>query len=720
MKTATIEPLENRIAPAGIVTAVYDPVTFELTLTGDGLDNSLQIFQTGANTYRLESETTNINAVGIGTLDIGKLTKVTFDGRDGMDGFGLANVRTLTALSFTGGGGDDSFFANDLTVKGTVEIHGEAGGDTVRFGGLSTLISGNVMIDSDVAATDSIDVQFSAQKTVIGGSVRFTGGGGLDVFQTDGPGTASIAKGIDFNAGAGGGQLALFTDTRLSIGKLPTGESIAFTGGDGNDVLAFSGASATLASGIRMTGGSLTNAISLGNIHGTLKLGKLATGQSILFTGGADTDSILTDTANLTLAGGIEFTAGDGTNLIDLVSANGVLKIGKLASGRSILFNGGSGSDDITSDLARVTLAGGIELLGAGGGNQIEFDDEGVVKIGKFGTGQSVNFTGTTNASNTIDLGGFVTLAGSVEVTGGTGGDEIDFDGKVSVGKSAAGVSLLLTGGDGDDEIDFADNIALAGSLKLVGGNNNDRMNVGSVASGIATLTVKGAVELDGGAGEDSFNVAGLSVTFGSTITVNGGDDADAVTLSTSGSIAGNVSVNLGPAAAGIQSVLLSRKGFGSNLFLKGSLIVDAAGVTTADTLTLKNVSVAKAIDLELGGGVSTVNIDNLIAGDAFRLDTREGADVVNFERQNLFGGSVVKKLATILLGDGDDQLAIGNPVPTVVPPFPDHTRVNFLGGLTADGGGHAAGDNRTDFAAENTFPPGVVPTVNDFEQMTL
>ena len=88
-------------------------------------------------------------------------------------------------------------------------------------------------------------------------------------------------------------------------------------------------------------------------------------------------------------------------------------------------------------------------------------------------------------------------------------------------------------------------------------------------------------------------------------------------------------------------------------------------------------------------------------AGDEFKLDTRGGADVVNIERGNFFGGSVIKKLATIQLGIGDDQLLIGNPLPAVVAPFPDHTRVNFLGGLNADGG-VGGSDNRNDIVGEN------------------
>ncbi len=802
----SIEPLENRIAPAGVVTAVYDAATFTLTLTGDGVDNEVNVFQTGANTYRVDGVATGINATTF--LDIGKLSSLTIDGGAGGDTFTLNNLRTLTALTYSGGTGDDSLDADNLTVKGAVTLHGNAGDDTVTFDGLSTLISGDVTIDSAAAATDRIDVQFDAQKTVLGGSILFTGGGGHDFLESFGEGPLSIAKGVNFNAGAGNGTVDLSNDDLLTIGKLPTGESILFTGGSGDDEVNFGGVNVTLSGGINMTGAALTDQIQFSNNPGTVKIGKLATGQSILFDGGADGDSISTsalslsmagaidfiggtgtnsislvaangiakigklatgqsirfvggtgddsiDTdsaslslaggidftgdagandislsgasgktsigklatgqsikmtglggadaiatgvASLTLAGGIDFAAGDGTNLINLVADNGVVKIGKLAGGQSILFNGGTGSDNISSDIAVVTLAGGIEHNGAGGNNRLEFDDDGVVKIGTFGTGQSVLFTGITNADNEIDFGGFVTLAGSVEVTGGSGGDDIDFDGKVSVGKSAAGVSVLLIGNDGADEIDFTDNITLTGSLKLDGGNNDDKFDLNSVD----TLTVKGAVEMIGGAGLDTFDLVSFGFVFGSTLTVTGGDDADSFTINADGSIVGDVNVDLGLAAAGTQAMTFkSRTGLPSGLVLKGGLLVDASAAATNDFLTITNVSVAKLIDLKLGEGVSTVNIDNLIAGDEFKLDTRGGADVVNIERGNFFGGSVIKKLATIQLGIGDDQLLIGNPLPAVVAPFPDHTRVNFLGGLNADGG-TAGNDNRNDIVGEN------------------
>jgi hypothetical protein len=101
-----------------------------------------------------------------------------------------------------------------------------------------------------------------------------------------------------------------------------------------------------------------------------------------------------------------------------------------------------------------------------------------------------------------------------------------------------------------------------------------------------------------------------------------------------------------------------------------------------------------------------------------FNLSTGGGNDIVNIERENLFGNSIVRKLAAIQLGAGDDQIAIGDPLPEPNTEADDSTRVNFIGGLTVDGG-DGANDNRNDILAQNTFGvPLTAPT--GFELTTL
>ena len=57
-RKSSIETLESRIAPAGVVTAGYDAITKILTLTGDGVDNDASVFKTGPGTYRVVGNAT--------------------------------------------------------------------------------------------------------------------------------------------------------------------------------------------------------------------------------------------------------------------------------------------------------------------------------------------------------------------------------------------------------------------------------------------------------------------------------------------------------------------------------------------------------------------------------------------------------------------------------------------------------------------------------------
>jgi hypothetical protein len=436
--------------------------------------------------------------------------------------------------------------------------------------------------------------------------------------------------------------------------------------------------------------------------------------QSILFTGLGGADSIQTNLASLTLAGGIEVNGGDGANSLTLSGSNGLLKIGKLSGGQSILFTGGAGNDFVTSDVARQTLLGGIKMNGGGGNNVLEFDSRDLIKVGKFATGQSVSVSGTGDAENEVFFGGRSTLSGSIEVTSGSGGGTIGLDGITVVGRNDQGLSVSLNGGAGLDRLDFDDNVSLAGSLVFNSGEGNSLIDF----TDLQTLGIRGAVQIVGGTGDDTVNIEAFRLTLGSTLSFTGGDGADRLSIIADGSIAGDVNVNLGASAAGTQRVILeSLTRNAGGLALRGGLTVDAANAVSADAFTLTNVAVLKAIAIVLGEGVSTVDIDNLLAGDAFNLSTGGGNDVVNIERENLFGNSIIRKLASIQLGLGDDQIAIGNPVPEPNTGAEDSTRVNFVAGLTLDGG-DGAGDNRNDIEGQNTF--GAPLNSTGFELTTL
>jgi hypothetical protein len=870
----SIEILEDRIAPAGLVTVAYSATTGELTLTGDLAANIVSVFQVGPNQYRIEGAATTLNPGGVTFMDIGKLTKVTILGGVGNDEFSLFNLRTLTSLTLDGGGGADEFTVDNLSVKGVATFNGGDGNDLAIFRGVSTVVSGNFVVND---TTGDIQVNFDAARTQIGGSLLVNGGTGDDTVTTGGQSIVSIAKGVKLDVGAGGSLLRFESLGLVKIGKLPTGESILYTAGDGNDDLEFAG-SATLAGGIRMTTGGdvdefrftgeaaivkmgktpsghsiffdgganetnleietasiiaaggfefitgdATNAFDFDGRNGRITVGKLPTGQSIKYVGGASSDDFTISTStlvlagsldlamgglsgtftlengsgvtkigkgpdgvsvrcvgsritftaessNLSLAGGMEvtstadqvdlllngengrmligkmtsghsikltgggvtqfssevasFTALGGiecvggtasTNTFSMFGQNAAVNIGKLSSGASLRFQGGSLNDVLSLTVSNVNLAGGVDFNGGGGFNTLRFDNQGVTRVGALSTGESFKYVGGDSA-DTLDLGsGVLALKGSVVMTGGNGDNDVSLGGvAVTVGKSPAGVSVAMTGGTGPDIVALHETVTLAGSLTLDGGSGADQLAL----SGMASVKIGGDVTFNGGPGSNEFHLEADTITLAKSLTVTNGDGGSEVTIFGAGSIGGDVSLNLGASIANPQmAAIRSLNGLPSGLLLKGGLTVVSTATAAEDSFELANVAVTRAVSVTMGAGVSTVIIDNLVARDTLTIATGEGGDSISIERNNLFGNSVIAKLATIQAGGGTDSVLIGSLTPAPNGGVADSTRVRFLGGLTVDGG--PGSDTRSLLDPENDFPL-TPPAITSFEATTL
>lgn len=884
----TIEPLEARIAPAaaGVVTFTYDAPTGSLILTAaDDFGHVVDIFQTGANTYRVmgDSHTFFDAAHTMSSIDIGKLTNLSIAGGGSADIYHLFNLRTLDALTFNGGAGDDELHATNVSIKGKVFIEGNAGSADVQFLGSSTFVGGDFTAQSSGGtASDFVNLDFEGQKTVIGGSLDFLGHN----LNFGGAGPVNIGKGLSFLGSVGAGSASFHNDGPLTIGKLKTGESILFQSSAAGDNLTFDGRTVVLAGGLRMTGGAADDELDFES-ESSVKIGKLATGESVIFDGGGGVNSFLggspstlaggivfnggldastfslapqgpvsigklsdgtsirftgapnensfrlegttltlaggiafsataatsnelsidvlgkasigklttgesinyhggpggdsfianaaslnlkggiefqpgnsalsagpetnnfslgptTGSAtigllsshksieyiggfgmddveigvkNLTLAGGIAALLGDGGNSLNLASeGGGFYKIGTLGDGKSILYTGGSDTDSLAVN-TDAALAGGIDYSSGGGHDSINLTSQGKGKIGKFGTGQSllVKNDGTLGNGTSVQIGGYVT-AGSVEITGGADADRLEMDGKVSLGKNAAGVSLQVIGNAGNDNViaGAKADLTMAGSVSFDGGGDADAIDFEALNS----LTVKGSVTFTGGAGDnDILGITAYTLSIGGGLSIT---SAEIVGIVADGTIGGDVSVHLTTSAANQSLYFTSHDLLPAGLMLKGKLTIDTDANTSSDTLTLTNVSIAKAIDVKLGDGGDTVTIDNLNAGDTFSLDTAGGTDAVSIERNDFFGNSVIKGLATIQLGAGNnDTLLIGKPTPAPDTGAADSTRVDFMDFLTTDGGA-GTGDNRNDIGAENTFHGPARDSFAGFELSTL
>jgi hypothetical protein len=220
---SSLEPLEQRIAPAGLVTATF--ANGVLTLSGgDGQDHDVDVLKTGKTKFSVTGAGTSINELGNTSENFkGKLKEVRIEGGAGADSFSLTKLKPLKAVNFEGGMGVDSLTTTNLKVAkaGKVEIALGSESGTVDFGGDRTLIGGILSVDlggggamsllsaetlirgnvAVVGGSQSDSISIGGASTVMKGELSFSGGGGDDTFNATGNSLAGEARGDNGWAG---------------------------------------------------------------------------------------------------------------------------------------------------------------------------------------------------------------------------------------------------------------------------------------------------------------------------------------------------------------------------------------------------------------------------------------------------------------------------------------------------------------------------------------
>jgi hypothetical protein len=811
-----LRPLDDRLAPAGVVTVT--DAAGAVTLIGDDPGNSVRVFLTTPGHYRVEGfDGTTLNGSTATTVDLARLTRLTFAGNGGGDTLELTNLGPLDGLSFDGGPGFDTLRVTNLAVTGDVDLAAGTGTGEFDLSGQSIVVGRNLRL----TGSDGFRCQVVADRLAVGGTMSADGGAGsADVIGF--AGELTVGRGIDANSGAAGFcRLGISTAGKCVVGKLPTGESVRMTD-TGFGGIGLGGDNVALAGGIRLTNTSGTAASSLSLFARAARVGKLPTGESLAVTGGQSVSLAATGMVNL--AGGIDFAGGSAGSNLTLLGAAGQVAIGKLASGASIRCTGGAGADAISLGVGSLALAGGIDFAPGDGQNDLRFDaPSGAARVGRLATGPSIHFAGGANADTLALDAAHLTLAGGIDFAGGAGNNAVRLGeltkaaGHLAIGKQAGGQSIAYTGGADQDTLDFvADGVTLAGGIDFAPGNGSNVMTggfqtvfrIGALATGPSVkyaggdnfdkidwggrqYAFQGSVEMAGGAGNDTFNLSAVTTTIGRSatgdsvrftggagddrvsigslwaagalsiagdagfdnltvqgnriqvggkLTLDGGPDFDRLFVSAftlalgqgvaavggdgedffeliaNGTVHGDVNIDLGPLAAGTQSATLGDvDGRVNGLVIQGSLTVTSTGAAgSTDSVNVTNVAVGGAFTAALGAGASTVTLDNLSVGGALAIDTNGGNDVIQFERANLFGNSSVGGAATIRTGDGNDSVRIGSPDPAPNGGGADGTRARFRGGLTLDGG--AGTDTRNAIDAENDFAGGPPTGLGTFE----
>ena len=490
------EPLESRIAPAGLVTVSF--LNGLLTINGaDGADHGVNIVKTGTNKFRVEGNATDINDLGQTSESFrGALKDVLIEGGTGADAFALTNLSPLKSFRFNGDAGVDSLSTAKFKTKNGGRVDIALGSETgsVDFAGSRTAIRGDLNIDLGGGGTAT----FGSAKTTIGRDVAITGG-------------------------LGGDSLSIIGDTTVLKRKLN------FDAGDGNDSFSATGNSLKVKGVVTMDGGAGTNLFDFAaddNKFGTsLKSGsvdlKLGVGPGTITFRGNSTNVL----------GDLKIDLGTGGSMAQLNSAitsvrhnvqvtggigNDTLEFGGRTSiGMSLSFAGDAGDDGLSATGSLFAVKGATSMDGGDGASAFSLDVVNLALAGLAVTGGTLNDTVSIVADGTI--AGDVNLQLGLDGTGQSStilqsraaiANGLKFGGTLTIDMLGATVDVLTIAniqvakafvaqtGENVSTVDVS-NINAKDNFKLQTGSGADVVNIDNVnALDFYTDTESGADEL--------------------------------------------------------------------------------------------------------------------------------------------------------------------------------------------------------------------------------
>jgi acrosin len=488
-------------------------VTGSGTLTGSGLENFVGgnfgntfAFQPGASVpgnvagglgqdtldFSAYATTRNITLTALGTLD-------GFKGTSAIIGGTFDNIDALVATPLTGDTltGTNLAAAWDLDGSNTYS----AGGRNLAFADFENLIGGT--------ASDTFNVTGAQTLNLSGGtgndSFAFAAGASLDGFANGGSGVDLL----DYSSYITPVSVNLAGTTAMNISGLVSGiENI--NGGSANDTL---------------TGDANANVLN-GN------------GGDDLLTGGAGNDTYV-------------FTAnwGDDSVIEDALGGNDALDFSAIAAGLLVDLNG---SLTVTSGANRlIHNAQNLENLTAGSGNDTfaingsqQFNLNGGPGNDNFVFADGAVLNGTLNGGSGTDL---------VDFTAYTSGRLVTLTGTGSLDGFAGSSTGVLTAFDNVDAIEAS----AANDDRLVGANTPATWTVDGTNTYISgnSLDFSGFETLAGGSSSDRFEIIGAQA-----VNLDGGAGNDTFVFASDGVLTGNIEGGLGSDTIDFSAILTARR----------------------------------------------------------------------------------------------------------------------------------------------------------------
>lgn len=639
----------------------------------------------------------SLNSIEV--LDSSGFQNISVQATAGNDTLDFTNVSVNGTVVIHGGDGDDTLigsassddFAGD---NGNDVLIGGNGFNTFHYAGTATgfdTITGGTGYDRIVADADNTvitldslsgieeistggysnvviqgssgDNTFDVQNLLMNGTMTILAGGGADTINSGGTDDTIFGEdGDDFIRGGGGADI--------------------LNGGNGVDTLSYSG------NGGPVNVNLATNAVSGGDATGDIISGfenviasdsdDVITGSTAanVITGGAGNDTMSGGDGNDTFLIGVNsgtdaITGGNGTDTIRFTEDNAILALSSVS----------------TVEIIDASMAYNAQIAGTDTANTLNFSAMTLTNIaGLYGLGGNDVITGSTG--NDTIIGG----AGNDTLSGGNGDDTFRYDGgdegfdalngganSDTVQASTSGVTIGLTSITGVEAISgYGDTIiqgstaantlnfsaiAVSGIAMIDGGAGND-----VITGSIGDDMIRGGAgndTLNGGEGNDIFYVNG---TAEGVDRYNGGNGYDQLVAQ-----GDNTTIGLGTSISGIE--LITSQGYAN---------VKISGTTGADVWDFTDTVLDGIVSIASGAGIDNITGsggDDVILGGASGDTLNGGAGIDTLS----YAGSAT----AVTINLGTNTASGGDATGDIISNFE-----NVTGSNGADNLSGSAGDN--------------------------
>ncbi|MHC4712529.1 MAG: hypothetical protein ACYTAN_04560 [Planctomycetota bacterium] len=604
-----LEPLEERIAPAGGITAAVK--WGNLVITGDADDNAIYVDNAGigAGEYRITSgmDPTQIN---------GQAGPLVFTG-------------VTEDLRISMGDGDDTVEIDQCLLPGSLRLDGGDGNNEFYLGGVGTPVS----------VTRAVSVR---------------NGDGNDTFE----GRLVVASAVRIANGDGGSSVLIEGDI---------GRGLLLMNGDGTDALVFNGHSGGPVRIINGTGDSsshLTGVLDRGVIirngagNDTVVIDADVTGNATVDNGDGDSLAILLGhvTGSVTVRAR---TGDDSVVLQDLIVDNRVF----ISTG-----NGNTGGVALDT----VSIAKGVTVRAGAANNTFIVDDSGVGNMSvthgdgagvtdiegsilgrvrlRHGTGDAtvgivdtdmVSLLVTNRGGNTGVALGLVDVFGNVSIRNLAGNDTL------AINNTGIQGALTVSNGHGDSQTTIDDSMVFGRFfLRNLNGQDQLAINDADVFNSVTVANGHGPTLISITRSELGYDLTGRAYN----VRIRNGDENDLLNIS-EGNFGGSLIVHngKGQSQASLNMLIVEK-----NVRLKST--------DSADTWDMQAILTGGRTSIDTGDDIDVVLMDDIEFWGPVNIRTGNGNDTVAIEITGdaLGSPSYFDQGLLVNTGNDNDDLIIG------------------------------------------------------------